>query len=82
MSAPVYPFIAVDVPASLAEVAAEQLFELGAEGVEQRDNTTLIRGALSGETIEPGADVGAPSTVPEPSDAEIVEYAEQRVFAG
>lgn len=58
---PVYPFVAIDVPASLAEVAAEQLFELGAEGVEQRDDTTLIRGArATGPAIDPGADVGVP----------------------
>ena len=73
MSNPVYPFIAVDVPASLAEVAAEQLFELGAEGVEQRDTTTLIRGAQSGGAqLDPGADVGAPSAAPEASSDEIV----------
>lgn len=61
MSVPVYPFIAIDVPASLAEVAAEQLFELGAEGVEQRDTTTLLRGAQSsGARVDPGADIGAP----------------------
>ncbi len=58
---PVYPFVAIDVPASLAEVAAEQLFELGAEGVEQRDATTLIRGAhATGPVVDPGADVGVP----------------------
>ncbi len=61
MSEPVYPFVAIDVPASLAAVAAEQLFELGAQGVEQRDATTLIRGAQStGQVIDPGADIGAP----------------------
>ncbi|MFI5298289.1 MAG: 50S ribosomal protein L11 methyltransferase [Polyangiales bacterium] len=58
---PVYPFVAVDVPRALAEVAAEQLFELGARGVEQRDTTTLIRGSQSaGAVADPGADVGAP----------------------
>lgn len=73
MSSPVYPFIAVDVPAALAEVAAEQLFELGAEGVEQRDTTTLVRGAQSGGAIvDPGADVGAPHAAPEALGDEIV----------
>jgi ribosomal protein L11 methyltransferase len=68
-----YPFIAIDVPASLAEVAAEQLFELGAEGVEQRDTTTLIRGAHSDATPQdPGADVGAPIAAPEAGADEIV----------
>ncbi len=61
MSEPRYPFVAIDVLASLAEVAAEQLFEMGAEGVEQRDATTLVRGARSeGERRDPGADVGVP----------------------
>lgn len=56
-----YPFVAIDVPASLAAVAAEQLFELGAEGVEQRDESTLVRGAQSsGAAVDHGADVGAP----------------------
>lgn len=58
---PVYPFVAIDVPLALAEVAAEQLFELGALGVEQRDATTLVRGSQSeGVATDPGADVGAP----------------------
>ena len=56
-----HPFVAIDVPAELADVAAEQLFELGALGVEQRDATTLVRGARSeGAPVDPGADVGAP----------------------
>jgi ribosomal protein L11 methyltransferase len=50
-----YPFVAIDVPASLAEVASEQLFELGAEGVEQRDRTTLAR------EEELGSHVGVPT---------------------
>jgi len=68
----VYPFVAIDVPASLAEVAAEQLFELGAEGVEQRDTTTLVRGAQSeGAAHDPGADV-ATSNPPDASSDEVV----------
>jgi ribosomal protein L11 methyltransferase len=56
-----YPFVAIDVPAELAEAAASQLFDLGALGVEQRDATTLARGAKSeGPVVDPGADVGAP----------------------
>jgi ribosomal protein L11 methyltransferase len=70
---PVYPFVALDVPASLAEVAAEQLFALGAEGVEQRDTTTLVRGAQSPEnSVDPGADVGVPTTTPEAGEEETV----------
>jgi len=69
---PVYPFLAVDVPASLAEVAAEQLFEMGAQGVEQRDTTTLVRGAQSTGTREPGADVGVPTETPEAAAEETI----------
>jgi len=73
---PVYPFVAIDVPASLAEVAAEQLFALGAEGVEQRDTTTLVRGAqspsVSGASVDPGAHVGVPTETPEADDEETV----------
>ncbi|GAC1529711.1 MAG: 50S ribosomal protein L11 methyltransferase [Polyangiales bacterium] len=73
---PVYPFVAIDVPASLADVAADQLFELGAQGVEQRDGSTLSRGARSeGPVIDPGADVGAPvwtDATPTASDDEVV----------
>lgn len=68
----VYPFLAIDVPASLAEVAAEQLFELGAEGVERRDQSTLVRGAHStGPVADPGADVSTPRA-PEEREDEIV----------
>jgi len=73
VSEPVYPFVAIDVPASLAEVAAEQLFALGAEGVEQRDTTTLVRGAQSPDKhVEPGADVGVPTETPEVDEEETV----------
>jgi ribosomal protein L11 methyltransferase len=58
---PRYPFLAIDVPVELAEAAATQLFELGAEGVEQRDAFTMTRGALSPEPPKDfGYDVGAP----------------------
>ena len=70
---PRYPFLAVDVPASLAEVAVEQLFQLGASGVEQRDTTTLVRGAQSrGATVVPFADVGVPTATPEADDEETI----------
>jgi ribosomal protein L11 methyltransferase len=45
METPRYPYVAVDVPESEAEEAGALLFELGAGGVEQRDATTLARGA-------------------------------------
>ncbi|WP_437956253.1 50S ribosomal protein L11 methyltransferase [Sorangium sp. So ce119] len=46
---PRYPFVAVDVPEPEADEIAAALFELGATGVEQRDEQTLVRGALSGQ---------------------------------
>lgn len=49
--APRYPYVAVDVPESEAEEAGALLFELGAGGVEQRDATTLARGASGRVTL-------------------------------
>jgi ribosomal protein L11 methyltransferase len=40
-----FPFVAVDVTAEDADVMSATLFELGAEGVEERDGTTLVKGA-------------------------------------
>ncbi len=69
MTEPVYPFLAIDVPASVAEVAVEQLFELGAEGVERRDASTLVRGAQStGPRVDPGADTVEPHAPEEGGD--------------
>ena len=51
MIEPRYPYVAVDVPEELAEEAGAQLFELGAGGVEQRDATTLTRGAAGRVTL-------------------------------
>lgn len=45
MHEPRYPFVHVDVPAEDADDVAALLFELGAEGVEQRDASTLAKGA-------------------------------------
>jgi ribosomal protein L11 methyltransferase len=42
---PRFPFVAVDVTAEDADVMSATLFELGAEGVEERDATTLVKGA-------------------------------------
>ncbi|MSP24760.1 MAG: 50S ribosomal protein L11 methyltransferase [Myxococcales bacterium] len=44
MSEPRFPYVEVDVAAELAEVVAVLLFELGASGVETRDDTTTPRG--------------------------------------
>ncbi len=51
MPEPRYPFVAVDVPAHESEEAGALLFELGAEGVEERDATTLVRGAAGKTTL-------------------------------
>lgn len=41
---PRYPYVAVDVAPDDADVASAALFDLGAQGVEERDATTLRRG--------------------------------------
>jgi ribosomal protein L11 methyltransferase len=46
---PRYPFVAVDVLAAEADELAALLFELGATGVEERDDQTLARGAGAGK---------------------------------
>lgn len=43
--APRYPFVHLDVPADLADDISALLFELGAEGVEERDASTLAKSA-------------------------------------
>ncbi len=48
MNEPRYPFLAVDVPAAEAEELGATLFELGASGVEERDDLTLIKGSSVG----------------------------------
>jgi ribosomal protein L11 methyltransferase len=47
---PRYPQLSVDVPAEQAEHAVIVLFELGAEGVEERDESTLASGSAPGMT--------------------------------
>lgn len=49
MSEPRYPFVHVDVAADQADETSALLFELGAEGVEERDETTLAKNAVSGK---------------------------------
>ena len=46
-----YPYVAVDVSEEEADEAGALLFELGAAGVEQRDATTLARGASGKVTL-------------------------------
>lgn len=42
-----YPYVHVDVPADEVDVLSAELFELGASGIEERDDKTLLKGALS-----------------------------------
>lgn len=49
LSEPRYPFIHLDVPPEEADAVSALLFELGAEGVEERDETTLLKNAQSGK---------------------------------
>jgi ribosomal protein L11 methyltransferase len=47
---PRYPQVSIDVAADEAEETAALLFELGAEGVEERDETTLSTSGAPGKT--------------------------------
>jgi ribosomal protein L11 methyltransferase len=51
MPEPRFPYVLVDVPEVEAEEAGAVLFELGALGLEQRDDTTLTRGARGRVTL-------------------------------
>lgn len=51
MTDPRYPYVMIDLPEADADEASALLFELGAAGVEQRDGTTLARGAAGGVTL-------------------------------
>lgn len=46
-----YARVAVDVPISLADDVSYELMELGASGVETRDDTTLLRAKVSGTVM-------------------------------
>jgi ribosomal protein L11 methyltransferase len=48
---PRYPYVAIDVAGDEEDEASALLFELGAAGVEQRDATTLVRGAAGRTTL-------------------------------
>ena len=48
---PRFPFVRVDVSAEDADVMSATLFELGAEGVEERDETTLVKGTPGKVTL-------------------------------
>ncbi|HSO38583.1 MAG TPA: 50S ribosomal protein L11 methyltransferase [Labilithrix sp.] len=55
MGEPRYPFVHVDVTAEEADEIGALLFELGAEGVEERDETTLAKNAATGKITLVGA---------------------------
>jgi len=48
MTEPRYPYVLVDVSAEDADVVGSTLFDLGAQGVEERDATTLLKAAREG----------------------------------
>lgn len=49
MSEPRYPYVHVDVTPEMVDETSALLFELGAEGVEERDDATLAKTATSGK---------------------------------
>jgi len=49
VSEPRYPFVHVDVTPEMVDETSAYLFELGAEGVEERDEGTLAKTAASGK---------------------------------
>ncbi len=48
---PSYWFVAIDVAKKDADLTSAELFDLGAEGVEERDEGTLVRGAAGKATL-------------------------------
>lgn len=48
-----YPYVHVDVPAEEADVLSAELFELGASGIEERDQSTLIKSRAAQEASVP-----------------------------
>src|SRR5450432_3257591 len=48
MPEPRYPYVAIDLDPADADEAGALLFELGAQGLEERDETTLVKGATGG----------------------------------
>jgi ribosomal protein L11 methyltransferase len=52
---PRYPYVSVDVAPDDVDDAGARLFELGAQGVEERDATTLVRGGAAGKVTLVGS---------------------------
>jgi ribosomal protein L11 methyltransferase len=55
MTEPRYPFVAVDVATEISDEVGVELFELGALGVEERDDATLSRGPGAGRVTVVGS---------------------------
>jgi ribosomal protein L11 methyltransferase len=51
LSEPRFPFVAVDIDPERVDEVSGQLFELGAQGVEERDATTLVKGQAGKVTL-------------------------------
>lgn len=70
MQPPRFPFVLVDVTADDLDLVTAELFELGADGVEERDHTTLARGRREGLTT-----LSASFGTREQADAACIEMA-------
>ncbi len=46
-----YPYVVIDVDAERSDEASSDLFDLGAQGVEERDATTLLKGTAGKTTL-------------------------------
>jgi ribosomal protein L11 methyltransferase len=51
MTEPRYPYVHVDVPAELADEVSALLWDLGAQGLEERDESTLLKGEAGSTTL-------------------------------
>ena len=71
MQIPRFPFVLCDVLAEDVDELTAELFELGAEGVEERDHTTLVRGRREGFST-----LSASFTEREAADAACTQIAE------
>ncbi len=71
MSEPRYPYVHVDVSPEEVDETSSLLFDLGAEGVEERDEGTLAKSASSGKVT-----LVAAFPTKEDADAAIAELAE------
>jgi ribosomal protein L11 methyltransferase len=51
MSKPAHPFVTIQVRPEQVELAQVRLWELGATGLEERDQTTIVRGSVPGASV-------------------------------